>query len=150
MRRLLCVLFLALFSAACCWAQESSLPSIEFNPATSGLPLQTQGGSWSSFDLILQQLEQTLIEQQAESKRLESSLSEARLLSQQQSIALRESATQIAELCSSLERCEDALKASERLLKEVQALSQRQGLELWLWRGGCAALAILSIVALLR
>lgn len=148
MRRTGCVILLSLFWPVLCLAQQQSLPSTDSPPGPFPTALPAQGSSWASFDLILQQLETALTEQAEESRKLEALLDEAKLLSAQQSIALAESATQIAALSYSLERCEGALKASERLLKEAQALAQRQGLELWVWRGATGMVVIIMLVLL--
>ena len=141
---LLC--FLSGFSLA----QASPLPSTDSSPAVSAPSLSDPAPTWEQLDEIWTQLEQSGQTSSTDSAQLRTALELARRQLTTLSSQLADSQTQARALSSSLEQVGQSLQASERSLKAAQALANRQGLELWIWRGATAAAVVVVALALVR
>jgi hypothetical protein len=148
MRWLMTLALLLSLSAASSWSapslagDSSSSSTAPDQPASAGASA-SPSATWERLDDLLNQLESSARDSNADSKLLKASLRDAQGTLIELSTRLAESATRASELSSSLERCARSLELSEASLKEARAAASRREVELWLWRGA----AVVGVVA---
>jgi septal ring factor EnvC (AmiA/AmiB activator) len=139
---------LAFCFSALFWAQGEPLPSTGSPQAVSAPASPGPSPTWEQLDEIWTELEQSGQTSSSDSERLRTALELARQQLTTLSSQLADSQTQVSALSSLLEQVALSLQASERSLREAQALASRQDLELWILRGATAGALALAIVAL--
>ncbi len=142
------VLLCSVLASSWAWPEPSSPTGSP--PVVSAPSLGAPEPTWEQLDEIWTQLEQSGQTSSTDSAQLRTALELARQQLTTLSLQLADSLTRVSALSSSLEQAGQSLQTSERSLKEVQARANRQGLELWIWRGATAAAVVFAVFAFVR